>query len=479
MRLPPATRDAAGAGRARALDLALGAGVVLARVPFLFAGYGTDSDAWRVAWAGHEIARTGIYRSARAPGNPLPEFTAAALASAPPWALNAISALLGAVAVVLFGMLLRRLGCRAWLAGALALAFTPVVAIHSADAMDYVWALAFLLGAWHAALDRRPALAGLLVGIATGCRITSLVMLAPLSIVLAAGSADTAGGRGRALAWLWGAGLGAAAAAFAPVVAQAGLTFLHGYEHGYPRLLYVVKNGTVDVWGVPGSLGLAWAALLVLLRRGRPAAGSALPAGTGAVVLAAAVAVAIELALFLRLPHDAAYLIPAVPFTLLIAARALTRGVFVTLCVCVALSSFLVKVSESGAESTPARTPGARIHVAGETLRVEVLRGPLVTDRLRREADLRHVARIRDAARRLPGPAVIAAYEWLPFLRVTAGGDRDGPATYVYMMLGRAEIDSLRLSGVEVYDLAGPGEQPRTLDGTLLRAAGSRPLELR
>lgn len=470
MRPPHATRDRAGAGRSRVSDLALGAAVALARVPFLFAGYGADSDAWRVAWTGREIARTGIYQSSRAPGNPLPEFAAAALASTPPWVLNAISALLGAASVVLFGILLRRLGCRAWSIGALALAFTPVVAIHSADAMDYVWALAFVLAAWLAALDRRPGLAGLLIGVATGCRITSLVMLAPLSIVLAARTRP--GGRGRTLAWLWGVGLASATAAFAPVVARAGFTFLHGYEHGYPRLLYVVKNGTVDVWGVLGCVGLAWAATLILLRRGRPAADSALPAGNGAVVLAAGIAVAIELALFLRLPHDAGYLVPAVPFVLLIAARALARREFATLCACVALSSFFVKVSESGA--APA---GPHIHFAGETLGVDLLRGPLLTDRLRREAGLVYVARVREAARRLSAPSVIVAYEWLPFLRVTAGGDHDGAATYVYM-LGRAEVDSMRRSGVEVYDLSGAGGDPQTREGTRLRDAGSRPLEV-
>jgi hypothetical protein len=460
--------------------LVLGAGVCLARIPFLFAGYGSDSDAWRVAWTGREIVRTGLYQSSRAPGNPVPEFAAAALSGAPPWALNTLSALLGAAAVMLFGILLRRLGCRSWLAGALALAFTPVVAIHSADAMDYVWALAFLQAAWLAALDRRPGLAGLLVGVATGCRITSLTMLVPLSIVLVAASGSFGRPRGRALVVLWGAGLVTAAAAFAPVIARYGLTFFHGYELGYPRLLYVAKNLTVDVWGVVGCLALVLAAGRVLSRRGRPPLDPALPGGANGVVLAAAVVVAIQLALYFRLPHEAGYLIAAVPFTLLLFARALTRREFMALCSGVVLSSFLVKVSEPGKlySAPPGGSGITRVSLAGHVLELDVLRGPLVTDRLRREAELRYVERVRAAALRLRSPAVVAAHEWLPFLRVTAAGSREGEATYVYT-LTRAQLDSLGRGGVAVYDLPGAEDYTQLMYGYSLRAAGSRPLGVR
>ncbi|MEQ1832108.1 MAG: hypothetical protein ABL977_03555, partial [Candidatus Eisenbacteria bacterium] len=230
-------------------EVLLASGVLLSRLPFLWPGYGADPDAWRIAWAGHETARLGQHLSSRAPGNPVLECAAAALSRSPAWALNALTALLGCAAVVMFGALLRRLGCRTWLVGALALAFVPVVAIHSCDSMDYVWGLAFLLGAWHAALDRRPGFAGFLVGVAAGCRITSLVMLAPLAIVVMAASGPALGGRVRAVLALWGVGVATALAAFSPVIALAGPGFLHGYENGYPPLLYVAKNLTVDVWG--------------------------------------------------------------------------------------------------------------------------------------------------------------------------------------------------------------------------------------
>ncbi len=462
----------------RGADLALGAAVLLARLPFLFAGYGSDADAWRVAWTGRMIAATGAYQSSRAPGNPIPELAAAALARFPAPALNALTALFGAAAAVLFGMILRRLGCRAWIAGALALAFTPVVAIHGSDAMDYLWALAFVLAGFVAALERRAALAGLCVGVASGCRITSIAMLVPLSIVIGAragdGGAVSAPGRSRARAVLalWAVGLAAGAAAFAPVIATYGAGFLHDYETGYPPLLYVLKNLTVDVWGVIGCVGLALASIAALVRTARRSGGGAIPQGSAAP-LAAAVAVIVEIAIFLRLPHDAAYLIPAVPFAILLLARGLSTRGFVALCVALVLSSFALKVSEPGKpDSPPVGSPGRVIHAGGRALQVDLLPGPLEHDHLRRVLGERYARRVREAARDLPGPAVLIAYEWLPYLRVLSDGNGEGRTRYAYL-LDAAQLDSVRRAGSIVYHLPDAESETMKRFGVDLLARGS------
>src|SRR5690349_11231060 len=54
-----ASRPPADGRSALVADLLLGFAVFLTRVAFLFDGYGTDPDAWRVAWAGRTIAATG------------------------------------------------------------------------------------------------------------------------------------------------------------------------------------------------------------------------------------------------------------------------------------------------------------------------------------------------------------------------------------------------------------------------------------
>lgn len=458
--------------RGRAADLALGAAVFLARMPFLGDGWGADPDAWRVAWAGRLIRATGEYHAARAPGNPIPEFAAAALAPFGAGAYNALTALCSAAAAVLFGQLLRRLGVRAWWAGALALAFTPVVAIHSADAMDYVWALAFVLAALRLALEGRAAAAGLALGLAAGCRVTSLALLPALSVALGALAPARPGLRAHAALWL--VALAATAAAFAPAMAQGGLSFLHGYETGYPPLRYVLKNATVDVWGIAGCAALALAAFAAWRARG----GAERPAMPRGVLAAAVLGIALELALFLRLPHEAAYLIPAVPLALLLVAAAVPKRAFVAVAALLALSSFTLEVSESGkADGLGDDALALRFGAGGRPYVLHLLPGPLFADRARRASDLRYAERVRRAAIARPSPSVIVAYEWFPVLRVLADGTRDGAARYAYL-LERAEADSLRAANVAVFDLPGAVEETRLVHGYDLRATGSRPMNL-
>ncbi len=467
-----ASSSSTGLGRA---DLLLGLGVFLARVPFLGPGYGADADAWRVAWTGMEIARRGVYQSSRAPGNPIPEFAAALLSGAPAWAFNALTALLGALAVVLFGAWLRRLGARVWLAGAVALAFTPVVAIHSADAMDYVWALAFVMAAVLAAHDGRALAAGLALGIATGCRLSSLVYVLPASVLVASAAAHGARSPVRAIATLWATTLASAGVAFAPVFAAGGFGVLHGYEHFYPAPLYVAKNMSVDVWGLPGSAALAAVALRALWRRGRASADPAVAPGAGAAPwVASALAVAVGLAVFLRLPHEGAYLVPIVPFVLALCARVLSRRSFAALAVVLMLSAFGCKVSEPGKpDSVPPTALSIPLGAGEHARRLDVLRGPVWHDHARRERGMRFATAVRDTARAQAGPAVVAAWEWLPVLRVMARGSTDGATRYVYVPL-RAEFDSLRAAGVAVYDLPGAEDDAQLLYGYSLRAGGSR-----
>lgn len=82
--------------------------------------------------------------------------------------------------------LLRELGARSFLALGAGFAFTPIVAVNSVCTMDYLVALAFLLGSALAIVRRRALAAGLLLGLAIGARLSVAAMLLPLAL------------------WLWG-----------------------------------------------------------------------------------------------------------------------------------------------------------------------------------------------------------------------------------------------------------------------------------
>src|SRR6202140_5316155 len=165
------------------LALALAAlAVLLTRLPWIGSGYGSDPDSYRVVLAARQLARTGVYEASRLPGYPVYEFLTALSAAAAPWVSNAVTALLSAAAFVLFALIVRELGVRRYLLIALAFAMTPVIYLNSSCTMDYIPALAGQLAATYAVMRRRPMLAGLLLGLGVGCRITAGALALPLCL---------------------------------------------------------------------------------------------------------------------------------------------------------------------------------------------------------------------------------------------------------------------------------------------------------
>src|SRR4029077_19105920 len=135
-------------------------------------------------------------------------------------------------------------------------------------------------------------------GLAVGCRIATAVLIVPIGLLLA--------GRGHVgfvLAFLL---LGTVA--LAPSFLTYGTRFLSGYEFGRVPWIYVLKGATRDVWGVIGTVAIGIAVLMALFRLQR------VPRRELWAVIAA---VALTGAIYLRLPHEGAYLLPAVPFVLL------------------------------------------------------------------------------------------------------------------------------------------------------------------
>ncbi len=303
--------------------------VLLSRIPFLDAGYGVNTDAWRVARSARAIAETHSYEASRLPGYPVQEIVCAFLWRGGhdwkygPLVLNAASAIFGALAVVLFALLARDTGCKDWLLAAASLAFSPLFYISSVTSKDYVWGLAFSLAATLLALKTRPAAAGVCLGLAIGCRITWGAMVLPLGFILV-----NTPPRRRIVLFLLSAAL-VATLVFAPVYLKYGPGFFTFYDnHETPGCRLILRRMFVEVWGWPGIAGL-----LVALCGIRRREGAWLhPVAWGAIVL-------IYIAAFLRLPDQAGYLLPIVPFVYLLLARFARRTTFQIFCVLVVLGS--------------------------------------------------------------------------------------------------------------------------------------------
>ncbi len=401
-----------------------------------------DPDAWRVASIAHYLAHTGAYVVSRFPGFPVHEYLTSLLIHGGPVATNLASALFSAFAVFFFLLILRKLGCRdAWLAG-LALACIPIVFITSTVTLDAQWALALLLAATYLALQRHPWLTGICLGLATGCRISSVILVIPLCMVIyyqirqqeaAAGAADEAAREEveevkpvqatpvnvpleaalteepgseefeaeeaeeeeqpmdpaqRAVLITVLVTLAASVICFFPLVQHYGFAFFR-FNNDPPPLYVQMRHFTTDTWGVLGCLALLLALasqLLPALRRGdrtfpvppeRP------------MRLAWIVALVETVLLFIYLPHQAMYLIPCLPFALLLLGYLLPRRIFQAFCVALIISPFCFTLRSPLYPPGPGTPP---FRLMGQTFRV-YSSGPILDDHHQRQEQRRFLLR--------------------------------------------------------------------------------------
>lgn len=203
--------------------------IFISRLPFLFEGYGAEEDAWALRLVAERIATSGIYEVSRLPGHPLQELAYSLIWNAGAPVYNLLTALISTLGIHAFMLFLRRNGIQSPGLAGIAMAFTPIVFIHSTDSMDYMWATSFVLMSALAASNKRFILAGLLLGIACGCRITSGAMMAPLGI-LSYAHADE-GKKWKSVLLFTTSSLFFAALSFLPVLYNYGSGFFTYYEH--------------------------------------------------------------------------------------------------------------------------------------------------------------------------------------------------------------------------------------------------------
>lgn len=296
--------------------------VVLTRIPFITAGYGTDPDAWRVAEAATRLWQTGVYEPSRLPGYPLHEFVTAPLTAMGGSLFSNTATLLVALLVVIVWdrITLRESRYPALLV--VIVAFTPLFWKNSAVTMDYVWSLLFVLLAFKASTERRALLTGALLGIAAGFRPGNAIAGAALLIPFLAGPRPA-----RSILVMLTAACVVTATAFAPVlllmgadgwlaatsaqVAGVRASQSTGIAAAIYRGIYAFGPLTVIFIAVIVSGNLRTIRTMALEK------GSTLTVAIAMVILYAAT--------FLWLPMEREYLLPVLPFLLLALDRICTR----------------------------------------------------------------------------------------------------------------------------------------------------------
>lgn len=153
-------------------------GCAAAYLPFTLLGYGTDIDVPNVLRAGRRWLDDGVYELSRKPGTAIHEVATAALDRVGGSVLvNLASMAFALLAIWSVYRLVRADGSPfpGW--ASLAMAANPWFWLAATSLGDFMWALGLSLGGAFAASRDRRVLAGVLFGLAIGCRMSSGLML--------------------------------------------------------------------------------------------------------------------------------------------------------------------------------------------------------------------------------------------------------------------------------------------------------------
>jgi hypothetical protein len=386
---------------------------LISRLPFLSAGYGVEEDSWGIALAAFHTKLTGIYEPSRLPGHPIQELLYSALWGNGPIVFNGLCALFSSIGIVYFALILKQLRFKHYLFAAFAFAFIPVYYISSTYTIDFVWTETFVLISFYYLLRNKFITCGIFLGLAIGCRITSGAMLFPFMLIAWQNNnlkqnIITLIKIGIPMAFI-------AILAFIPVISQFGLSFFMYYDQfPYPPLPKVMYKMIIGVFGFIGTIALAVAAFLIIFRYQKQKPGEAFEEGLSKKIIAASFTILILYSIsYFRLPQKSGYMIPVLPFVILLFAYYLNSNNFKWLCTAFILSSFVCSINLTD------RLRGASyseysflFKVAGQEIFFDPFSGPVFSDYSKRKQKMEYTKNVITKTDTIQHKTVIIAGWW-------------------------------------------------------------------
>lgn len=363
--------------------------VISSRLPFLDAGYGLDPDAWRVANTAKWISVNGAYRASRLPGYPVQEIVSSLVWRWGPIALNGLSVMFAAVGCVALYLALSKMKLERPVLIVITLALTPVVYVASTVSLDYMWGFGFAMLALWQYLEKRPALSGIFMGFAIGCRLSYLLFLLPF-IFLGKPPFSRTRLLSKDFAIFTGTALALAIVAYLPAFITYQANFLQVVEPGRTPL-QVLRLLSTGIWGRIGAAGLSIALILFgLAIYKNPKRLSGLLKNKSNIIYFSASTLFIFTLLFIRLPIDSGHLIPLLPFALIMMSICFDKTTTYLVFGSIVLSSFV------------------NLDISGLTA------GRIIADNFERKAQITLVHQLLATAANLPDNAVLVGGEWFP-----------------------------------------------------------------
>lgn len=300
---------------------------IISRIPFLNLGFGTDPDAWRIAISAFNLNYFHIYTTSRFPGYPVPEYFNSLIINYGWLATNTATMVISLISVIVFAKILKELKIKNKGLLVITYAFLPIVWINSINTMDYMWAMSFIMLTWFFIIKKQYAFAGLMMGLAVGSRITSGILILPfIYLILIENEKKT-----KEIAYFICSIIISVIILFLPLFIQYGAGFLSYYPT-------VVSTGKIlEDLNQLGLLALLFGTLIFLVSAKKLIKNIQ----TDKITVFLIFTVGLVSVIYMGAPYEVGYLIPAIPFGLILLNNISKRKLFVIFCALLLLNSFI------------------------------------------------------------------------------------------------------------------------------------------
>lgn len=419
--------------------------IFLSRLPFLPIGYGSEEDANGMALTARNIAQTGVYEYSRLPGHPVPELVYSVIYKSGPVGFNLLTALLSTLGILFFILALQQAGVKYAIPAGWALAFTPVVYIASTNAMDYTWAMAFILVSFYFLLLEKPALAGMALGLATGCRITSGGMMLPFLFLLVNEKGILNKNTFRFMVTLALTGM----MLYFPLIHRYGFSFFDFYDQVAPSIPKALYKYTIALYGSTGLMA-------VILLKGHFYTRKVWQSATGLTKKLFKLSVAVYIlysALYWYLPQKSAFMIPAIPFAILFFSLYESRKMLLALTIALLISCFFLGINLSDPyRGGHVSSLATSFSIRNQRIVFDPVQGMVSDDYSKRAQRQVYASKILSITDTINDKTALIAGWWLGDILVQQGSKANSHVLLFYHLPENA-LDSLQKIGFRIYYL--------------------------
>lgn len=325
----------------------------ISRIPFLNLGFSaftstTDQDVLAVVNSAYLLRYEHAYTVSRFPGYPLYEFVNALFIGGGWIVTNTATMVVSFICIIIFARILNLFKMKNKALLVFTFAFIPIIWINSSITMDYMWSLMFImLGVYLVFLGKYP-MAGIAIGLAIGSRFTSAFMIIPLFFWAFQKKEKIKD----IMIFVYSA-MGTALVVFLPVFYKYKLEFLQGsgflsttpIRNPISMMMNLAfENMVMELFGLAAFIFLIFTIVLTLKSK---------PVNENKDLLFFCwITIIIFIFLYFIFPYKVAYLIPIVPWILVVINENLKKTFTVIVCVLLLLNG-IVSIKVINEENSP------------------------------------------------------------------------------------------------------------------------------